>query len=66
MNSPKGWEPAVLGTRFQIAVLFLMVASASLCAAADLERVQVSDNGKGFVLSKSGKLFVPWGFNYTP
>ena len=54
----------MLGIRFQIAVLFLIVAAASHCAAADLERVRVSDNGKGFVLSKSGKPFVPWGFNY--
>jgi glycerophosphoryl diester phosphodiesterase len=64
MNSRKGGEPAVLGIRFQIAVLFLIVAAASHCAAADLERVRVSDNAKGFVLSKSGKPFVPWGFNY--
>ena len=54
----------MLGTRFQIAVLFLMVASPPIGAAADLERVRVSDNGRGFVLSKSGKPFVPWGFNY--
>ncbi len=54
----------MLGTRFQIAVLFLTVASASHCVAVELEQVRVSDNGRGFVLSKSGKPFIPWGFNY--
>ncbi len=54
----------MLSTRFQIAALFLVVATMSHSAAAGLERVRVSDNGKGFVLSKSGKPFVPWGFNY--
>jgi hypothetical protein len=32
--------------------------------AADLERVRVSDDKRGFVLEKSRQQFVPWGFNY--
>jgi Cellulase (glycosyl hydrolase family 5) len=31
---------------------------------ADMERIQVSADKKGFVLAKSGTPFVPWGFNY--
>ena len=32
--------------------------------AAGMERIRVSDDGRGFVLSESGEPFVPWGFNY--
>lgn len=33
-------------------------------AAPPLERVQVSPDGRGFVLVPSGREFVPWGVNY--
>ena len=46
-------------------VVVLLWSSATLaCAAADLEWVRVADDGKGFVLTDSGRPFVPWGFNY--
>ena len=48
----------------RIVGLFIMVATASHSAAAGLEEVRVAVDGKGFVLSKSGKPFLPWGFNY--
>ena len=40
------------------------VAPAINASAADLEFIRVGDDKKGFVLDKSGKPFVPWGFNY--
>lgn len=36
----------------------------SLDAAGDVPWVRASDDGRGFVLTDSGKPFVPWGFNY--
>jgi hypothetical protein len=47
-----------LGLHLVVLVAFLP------CSAADLEWVRVSDDGKGFVQTESGKPFVPWGFNY--
>lgn len=32
--------------------------------ARDMEFIRISDDGRGFVLSDSGKRFVPWGLNY--
>lgn len=32
--------------------------------AASVERIAVAPDGRGFVLSSSGRPFVPWGFNY--
>ncbi len=43
---------------------FALVAFANTTPAADLERIRVSDDGRGFVLETSRKKFVPWGFNY--
>src|SRR6056297_2397100 len=43
--------------------LSLLVLTAS-AFAADLERVRLSEDGKGFVLSESNEPFIPWGFNY--
>jgi len=40
------------------------VAPAMNARATDLEFIRVSDDKKGFVLDKSAKPFVPWGFNY--
>jgi hypothetical protein len=49
-----------------IRLLFSLVVclAASRIAAGEMERVRVSDDGRGFVLEKSRKPFVPWGFNY--
>lgn len=33
-------------------------------ASSSMEWVRVSDDGRGFVLSHSGRRFTPWGFNY--
>ena len=46
------------------ALLFAVAAGLAMPAsAAGLERIRVSDDGKGFV-TESGAPFVPWGFNY--
>jgi aryl-phospho-beta-D-glucosidase BglC (GH1 family) len=37
---------------------------ASRAAGGEMPWVRVADDGHGFVLSSSGKPFVPWGFNY--
>jgi hypothetical protein len=46
----------------------LACLGACVCAGAafpaDMERVRVAPNRKGFVLEKSRAPFVPWGFNY--
>lgn len=58
MNSRAGFLP--------LAVLFaaLVAGCASKPAPLVLDRVQVSPDGRGFVLHPSGRAFVPWGFNY--
>lgn len=42
----------------------IVFALAGHVFATDLEWVRVTEDGKGFALNKSGKPFVPWGFNY--
>lgn len=42
----------------------LVFASTPLGAAAELEWIRVSDDGKGFVQVESEIPLVPWGFNY--
>src|SRR3954452_5966146 len=44
------------------ATLLLILAAAT--QPQGMERVQVSPDGRGFVLSPSGKPFHPWGLNY--
>ncbi len=44
--------------------LALTLLAAAPDAANEMEWVKVSDDGQGFVLSESGRPFVPWGFNY--
>ncbi|HTL29679.1 MAG TPA: cellulase family glycosylhydrolase [Tepidisphaeraceae bacterium] len=44
-------------------VVFLAVFP-TLCVLADLPRIRVSDDARGFVESKSNKPFIPFGFNY--
>lgn len=38
--------------------------ASSTPTSSKLERVRVSDDGRGFTLADSGRPFVPWGFNY--
>ncbi|MCS7469484.1 cellulase family glycosylhydrolase [Stieleria sp. ICT_E10.1] len=45
------------------ALLPLLVLTSHL-AAAELQWIRVSDDGKKFVRAESGALFIPWGFNY--
>lgn len=45
------------------AATFLLLLAA-VPGAADMPRVQVARDGRGFVLGQAGKPFVPWGFNY--
>ena len=47
---------------FLPSLMFLALTSPSF--ADELEWVRVSDDGKGFVRSKSNQRFIPWGFNY--
>jgi len=46
------------------AILFMLASWLCCTTAIALERVRVSDNGRGFILSDSNKPFIPWGFNY--
>jgi hypothetical protein len=46
-----------------LALVFLGVI-VSRVAFAEMPWVRVADDKRGFVLSDSGKPFVPWGFNY--
>ena len=50
-----------------VAILFVIVAGCAVPdrpAAAPMERVRLSADGGGFMLERSGRRFVPWGFNY--
>ncbi len=47
-----------------VALLASLFAAVSSCAADDLERVRVSDDGRRFVLADSAEPFVVWGVNY--
>src|SRR5262249_2653991 len=59
----------LLRTRIYRFALFLawgyaLVALSRTAHCADLERIHVSEDKRGFVFEKSGRPFVPWGFNY--
>jgi hypothetical protein len=43
---------------------FALVGFAKAAHSADLERICVSDDKRGFAFAESKKKFVPWGFNY--
>ena len=43
---------------------FLACAAGSRAFSEEMQWVRVSPDQKGFILEKSGKRFVPWGFNY--
>src|SRR5262245_11298332 len=45
--------------------LALLVCLASDSPAAEMERVKVAADKKGFVLHPSGKPYIPWGHNYA-
>ena len=47
-----------------LGVLVALVATPSISRAAEPEWIRVSDDQTGFVLTDSGRPFVPWGFNY--
>jgi hypothetical protein len=47
-----------------LACSFALLALAKSANCAELERIRVSDDKRGFILEKSRKQFVPWGFNY--
>lgn len=53
---------ATARVRLQIAASLLVFAGMS--EAAEMQHVRVADDGRGFVLARSGAEFVPWGFNY--
>ncbi len=59
-GDPHQWVRSVRA----IAVV-LMCLSASASPAAPAPWVAVADDGRGFVLTPSGKSFIPWGFNYV-
>ncbi|MHB8897932.1 MAG: cellulase family glycosylhydrolase [Thermoguttaceae bacterium] len=40
-------------------------AETAPAAARPMERVRISQDGKGFVLDPSGAAFTPWGFNFV-
>ena len=42
----------------------IIFALAGHVFAHDLEFVRVADDNRSFALEKSGRKFVPWGFNY--
>jgi len=45
-------------------LLFLLLALAGRAVAKDMRLVRISDDQHGFMLEKSNRPFVPWGFNY--
>jgi len=45
-------------------LLAFLSVSASRLAAGEMEWVRVADQKHGFVLARSARPFVPWGFNY--
>lgn len=45
-------------------IAFLIFMSVNTLAAAELDWIQISQDGKSFVTAKEQKKFVPWGFNY--
>ena len=47
-----------------ITSLIILLLTALPATAAEMEWIKVSDDNKGFMLSDSGKPFIPWGFNY--
>lgn len=44
--------------------IIVLLANGQSAVADELEWVRLSEDGRSFVLDKSGKKFIPWGFNY--
>ena len=60
----KGRTAACLGA---VTLLVLLVPGCNARQSApsgEMERVRVAADGRSFVLERSGRPFVPWGFNY--
>jgi hypothetical protein len=57
----ENWNGATL---IRLLLGLLLCATAGQATAAEMEWVRVSSGKQGFVLEKSGRPFVPWGFNY--
>ena len=55
-------NPRMLHRRVWLSVVFGVIISR--VAVGEIPWVRVADDERGFVLSDSGKPFVPWGFNY--
>jgi len=56
----RGYNPGMRG----FIALLLFVSFSVIAEDVALQRIRVSENGKGFEFSESKKPFVPWGFNY--
>jgi hypothetical protein len=50
--------------RAQNGLLILSLLLGGCAVSPPLERIQLARSGRGFVLSESGRPFIPWGFNY--
>ncbi|MDG3004563.1 cellulase family glycosylhydrolase [Paludisphaera mucosa] len=61
----RGWplSPSILAT-LTVAMLATTAALATPPEPAAMPRIRVSDDGERFVAADSGRVFVPWGFNY--
>ncbi len=47
-----------------LVVVLLLFAIPAVSDAAELERIRVAKDGRTFERVKSGRKFIPWGFNY--
>lgn len=50
--------------RIFLLIALLIFTSVNTLAAAELDWIEVSPDGKSFITAKEKKKFVPWGFNY--
>lgn len=55
------WHRLHVVAWFAVVAFWLLL---TVSAAAELEHIEVSVDGRGFVLKPSGRKFTPWGFNY--
>ena len=51
--------------RFWLFSLLVLATATNQLHSADMHRVQLAADGKGFVLHPSGPSFIPWGHNYA-
>ncbi len=64
MNATARWFRAVASVCVVLPALAQERSAAPLKGQPELEFIRVSDDGRGFVCSRSGAEFHPWGFNY--